>query len=126
MSYSEEYKERIECVFATFCKVVLRYAALNAYRDISREQKHEISLEYLMEEKYWGPSATDHYFKKQNRPTAYHVCGKTIIIENEQLGQAFSSLSEQLGFVHVNGFLTAGTTCTDAGQLVAENQNPAA
>ena len=95
MIYSKQYKERIECAFAAFCKVVLRNAAFNAYRDIGRKQKHEISLEYLMEEKYFKPFTTDSYFEKQSKPTVYHVCGKTVIIGNEQLGQVFSILSEQ-------------------------------
>lgn len=95
MNYSKEYKEHIEHTFAAFCKIVLRNAAFNAYRDIGRKLKHENSLEYLMEEKYFKPSTTDSYFEKQSKPTVYHVCGKTVIIENEQLGQAFSILSEQ-------------------------------
>ena len=47
MSYSEEYKEHIEYTFNAFCKVVLRNAALNAYRDFGRKQKHEVSLDCL-------------------------------------------------------------------------------
>ena len=43
MSYSKERKEHIEYTFATFCRVVLRNAALSAYRDIGRRRKHEIS-----------------------------------------------------------------------------------
>ena len=39
MSYSKEYKEHIEYTFAAFCKVVLRNAALSAYRDIGRRRK---------------------------------------------------------------------------------------
>ena len=34
MSYSKEHKEHIEYTFAAFCRVVLRNAALSAYRDI--------------------------------------------------------------------------------------------
>ena len=48
MIYSEEYKEHIEYTFSAFCKVVLRNAAISAYRDFGRKQKHEVSLDYLM------------------------------------------------------------------------------
>lgn len=64
MNDSEQYKEHIEYTFAAFCKVVLRNAAISAYRDLSRQKKQEISLNYLMEENYYNPSTTDSYFEK--------------------------------------------------------------
>lgn len=95
MSYSKEYKEHIEYTFAAFCKVVLRNAALSAYRDIGRRRKHEISLDYLMSERYYTPSVTDNYFEEPIQPTVFSVGGKNIEIENEQLAKAFSILSKQ-------------------------------
>ena len=92
MIYSEQYKEHIEYTFATFCKIVLRNAALSAYRDIGRRRKWEITLDYLMEEKHYEPSTTDNYFDKQ--ATKFVVCGEIIEIENERLAKAFSSLPE--------------------------------
>ena len=92
MIYSEQYKEHIEYTFAAFCKIVLRNAALSAYRDIGRRRKWEISLDYLMEEKHYEPSTTDNYFDKQ--ATKFVVCGEIIEIENERLAKAFSSLPE--------------------------------
>ena len=62
MSYSEEYKEHIEYTFNAFCKLVLRNAAINAYRDLKRRQEHEISLDYLMSETSYEPFTTDTYF----------------------------------------------------------------
>ena len=92
MIYSEQYKEHIEYTFAAFCKIVLRNAALSAYRDIGRRRKWEISLDYLMEEKHYEPSTTDNYF--DNQATKFVVCGEIIEIENERLAKAFSSLPE--------------------------------
>lgn len=92
MIYSEQYKEHIEYTFAAFCKIILRNAALSAYRDIGRRRKWEISLDYLMEEKHYEPSTTDNYFDKQ--ATKFVVCGEIIEIENERLAKAFSSLPE--------------------------------
>ena len=92
MSYSKEYKEHIEYTFAAFCKVVLRNAALSAYRDIGRRRKYEIALDYLMSERYYTPSVTDNYFEETIQPTVFSVGGKSIEIENEQLAKAFSIL----------------------------------
>ncbi len=97
MSYSKEYKEHIEYTFAAFCKVVLHNAAMSAYRDIGRQRKYEISLDYLMEQEYYSPFTTDSYFEEHEIPiqtTEFVVCGKIIVIENERLAKAFSSLSE--------------------------------
>lgn len=95
MNYSKEYKEHIEYTFAAFCKIVLRNAAMSAYRDIGRKRKHEISLDYLMEEQYYNPSTTDSYFEepiKLTQPTEFAVCGEIIVIEDERLAEVFSSL----------------------------------
>lgn len=92
MNNSEQYKEHIEYTFAAFCKVVLRNAAMSAYRDIGRRQKREISLDYLMEEKYYNPSTTDSYFAEQTSATEFIVCGEKIVIENERLAKVFSDL----------------------------------
>ena len=42
--------EHIEYAFAAFCRIVLRNAAISAYRDFGRKQKHGVSLDYLMSE----------------------------------------------------------------------------
>lgn len=92
MNDSEQYKEHIEYTFAAFCKVVLRNASMSAYRDIGRQQKREISLDYLMEERYYNPSATDSYFAEQTSSMELIVCGEKIVIENERLAKVFSDL----------------------------------
>ena len=51
MPCTEAYKERIMYTFNGFCKTVIRFAAINAWRDRSRRRQKEISLEYLTEEK---------------------------------------------------------------------------
>ena len=52
MICTEAYKEHIMYTFNGFCKVVIRYAAINAWRDRSRRRKKEISLEYLTEKSF--------------------------------------------------------------------------
>lgn len=44
MPCTEAYKEHIEYTFNAFCKVVIRYAVINAWRDRDRRRQREISL----------------------------------------------------------------------------------
>ena len=71
MRYSEQFMEHIEYAFNAFCKVVLRHEAINAWRDLKRKAEREISLDYLMSERYFEPSAMDSYFEKQDKPTVF-------------------------------------------------------
>lgn len=95
MSYSEDYKERIEYMFAAFCKVVLRNAAFTAYRDFGRKQKREVSLDYLMSETPFEPFTMDSYFEKYDKPTVFVVQGQEVIVVSERLADALCRLPEQ-------------------------------
>ena len=95
MSYSEEYKEHIEYMFNAFCKVVLRNAALGAYRDFGRKQKHEISLDYLLSDTPFEPFTTDNYFEQYDNPTVFVVKGQEIIVASKRLADALLRLSVQ-------------------------------
>ena len=94
MRYSEQFMEHIEYAFNAFCKVVLRHEAINAWRDLKRKAEREISLEYLMSERYFEPSAMDSYFEKRNKPTVFLVFGKEVIVDDERLATALSRLPE--------------------------------
>ena len=96
MIYSEQYKEHIEYTFSAFCKIVLRNAAISAYRDFGRKQKHEVSLDYLMSETPFEPFTTDSYFEQYDKPTVFVVKGqKKIVVANKRLADALLKLSEQ-------------------------------
>lgn len=95
MRYSEQFMEHIEYAFAAFCRVVLRNAAISAYRDFGRKQKCEVSLDYLMSETPFEPFTTDNYFEQYDKPTAFVVKRQKIIISNERLAHALVNLSEQ-------------------------------
>jgi RNA polymerase sigma factor (sigma-70 family) len=86
--------EHIEYTFHAFCKVVLRHEAINAWRDLKRKMEREISLDYLMSERYFEPSAMDSYFEKQDKPTIFFVLGKKVIVDDERLAAALSRLPE--------------------------------
>ena len=49
MPYTEAYREHIMYTFNGYCKTVIRFAAISAWRDRSRRRQKEISLEYLTE-----------------------------------------------------------------------------
>lgn len=92
MRYSEQFMEHIEYAFNAFCKIVLRHEAISAWRDLKRKEAREISLDYLMSERFFEPSTMDSYFQKLDKPTVFLVFGKEIVVDNEQLATALSRL----------------------------------
>ena len=58
MTCTEAYKEHIEYTFNAFCRVVIRYAAINAWRDRDKRRQREISFEYLTEENPFSTSVS--------------------------------------------------------------------
>ena len=45
MDCTEAYKEHIEYTFSAFCRVVIHYAAINAWRDRDKRRQREISFD---------------------------------------------------------------------------------
>ena len=64
------------------CKTVIRFAAINAWRDRSRRRQKEISLEYLTEEKFYPLGTTDEYFEAPYEEYPITICGQTVILTN--------------------------------------------
>lgn len=95
INYMETYKEHIEYTFNAFCKVVIRYAAINAWRDRNKRRQREISLEYLTEEKFYPFSTTDNYFIDPYKQYPVMICGQRVILTNGNLAEALSSLPEK-------------------------------
>ena len=65
---------------------------INAWRDLKRKDAREISLDYLMSERFFEPSAMDSYFEKIDKPTVFLVFEKEVIVDNEKLAKALSRL----------------------------------
>lgn len=124
MSYSEEYKERIEYMFAAFCKVVLRNAAITAYRDFGRKQKREVSLDYLMSETPFEPFTTDSYFEQYDKPTVFIVQLQEIIVASERLADALCRLPEQRRIVLLMYFFL-GYTDEKIGNVYGRSRSTA-
>ena len=95
MPCTEAYKEHIMYTFNGFCKTVIRFTAINAWRDRSRRRQKEISLEYLTEEKFYPLSTSDEYFKAPYEEHPVTICGQTIILTNGELAAALLSLPEK-------------------------------
>ena len=81
--------------FNGFCKVVIRYAAINAWRDRNRRRQKEISFEYLTEEKFYPLSTSDEFLKSPYEQYPVTICGQTIILTNGELAAALLSLPEK-------------------------------
>ena len=95
MTCTEAYKEHIMYSFNGFCKVVIRYAAINAWRDRNRRRQREISFEYLTEEKFYPLSTSDEALKSPYEQYPVTICGQTIILTNGELAAALLSLPEK-------------------------------
>ena len=81
--------------FNGFCKTVISFAAINAWRDRSRRRQKEISLEYLTEEKFYPLGTTDEYFEAPYEEHPITICGQTVILTNGELAAALLSLPEK-------------------------------
>ena len=92
---TEAYKEHIMYTFNGFCKTVICFAAINAWRDRSRRRQKEISLEYLTEEKFYPLGTTDEYFEAPYEEYPVTICGQTVILTNGELAAALLSLPER-------------------------------
>ena len=92
---TEAYKEHIMYTFNAFCRVVIRYATLNSWRDRSRKRQREISFEYLTEEKFYPFSTSNKYFIDPYEQYPITICGQTVILTNGELAAALLSLPEK-------------------------------
>ncbi len=88
MPCTEAYREHIMYTFNGYCKIVIRFAVINAWRDRSRRRQKEISLEYLTDEKFYPLGTTDEYFKALYEEHPITICGQTVILTNGELAAA--------------------------------------
>ena len=95
MDCTDAYKEHIEYTFNAFCKVVIRYAAINAWRDRDKRRQREISFEYLAEERFYPFCTSDTYFIDPYKQYPVMICGRRVILTNGELAEALSSLPEK-------------------------------
>ena len=65
MTEDEAYKAHIQYTFNAFCKIVIRHAAIDKILNLRRRWEREVSLDYLMNEKFVQlaePEQLEEYF----------------------------------------------------------------
>ena len=103
MPCTEAYREHIMYTFNGYCKTVIRFAAINAWRDRSRRRQKEISLEYLTEEKFYPLGTTDEYFEAPYEEHPVTICGQTVILTNGELAAPHFPCQFQSDFMALFG-----------------------
>ena len=86
MTEDEAYKVHIQYTFNAFCKIVIRHAAIDKILNLRRRWEREVSLDYLMNEKfvqlaepeqleeYLTPAARPPFCTMRNLPPPLPVC----------------------------------------------------
>ena len=90
MTDFEAYQEYIRRRHNAFCKAVIRYAAIDKILKLRQQWEREISLDYMMNEKFVQfaePEPDEEY--------PFTVCGQTVLLSNAALANAISVLPEQ-------------------------------
>ena len=84
MTEDEAYKVHIQYTFNAFCKVVIRHAAIDKILKLRRRWEREVSLDYLMSEKF-----------VQLAEYLFTACGQTAVLYHAELAAALALLPEQ-------------------------------
>ncbi|MBY7141774.1 sigma-70 family RNA polymerase sigma factor [Virgibacillus sp. NKC19-3] len=85
------HQKRIQRQFDSFCKTVLRNAARDIYREISRQNKHLIILSALTQDKLNHLSMYDSYVTDVSY---FYLHGRTIRVKDFLIANAIQSLQE--------------------------------
>ena len=90
MTEIEAYQEYIRCKHNAFCKAVIRYAAIGKIIRLRQKWEREVSLDYLMNEKFVQlaePEQLEEYL--------FTACGQTAVLYHAELAAALALLPEQ-------------------------------
>ena len=90
MTDFEAYQEYIQRKHNAFCKAVIRYAARDKILQLRRKWERQISLDYLMNEKFVQlaePEQLEEYL--------FTACGQTAVLYHAELAAALARLPEQ-------------------------------
>ena len=84
------YQEYIQRRYNAFCKTVIRCAALDKILKLKRQWERQVSLDYLMSEKFVQfaePEQLEEYL--------FTACGQTAVLYHAELAAALALLPEQ-------------------------------
>ena len=90
MTEDEAYKVHIQYTFNAFCKIVIRHAAIDKILNLRRRWEREVSLDYLMNEKFVQlaePEQLEEYL--------FTACDQTAVLYHAELAAALARLLEQ-------------------------------
>ena len=90
MTEDEAYKVHIQYTFNAFCKIVIRHAAIDIILKLRRRWEREVSLDYLMNEKFVQfaePEQLEEYL--------FTACGQTTVLYHAELAATLALLPEQ-------------------------------
>ena len=90
MTEIEAYQEYIRCKHNAFCKAVIRYAAIGKIIRLRQRWEREISLDYLMNEKF-----VQFAEQEQLEEYLFTACGQTAVLYHAELAAALALLPEQ-------------------------------
>ena len=90
MTEIEAYQEYIRCKHNAFCKAVIRYAAIGKIIRLRRRWEQEVSLDYLMNEKFVQLAELE-----QLEEYLFTACGQTAVLYHAELAAALALLPEQ-------------------------------
>ena len=77
------YQEYIQRRYNAFCKAVIRCAALDKILQLKRQWERQVSLDYLMNEKFVQFAAPE-----PDEEYPFTVCGQTVLLCNATLAAA--------------------------------------
>lgn len=92
MSEPERTEWQIRCAFNGFCKRVLKYEAINHYRDTKRKLKHEVSFSDLSPQEEKQLHTVDRYFEDGDEDG---YCIKGLKITSKMLAEALHTLPKE-------------------------------
>ena len=84
------YQEYIQRRYNAFCKTVIRCAALDKILKLKRQWERQVSLDYLMNEKFVQFSEPE-----QLEEYLFTACGQTAVLYHAELAAALALLPEQ-------------------------------
>ena len=90
MTEDEAYKVHIQYTFNAYCKIVIRHAAIDKILRLRRRWEREVSLDYLMNEKFFQlaePEQLEEYF--------FTVRDQTAVLYHAELAASLARLPEQ-------------------------------
>ena len=91
MTEDEAYKVHIQYTFNAFCKIVIRHAAIDKILKLRRRWEREVSLDYLMNEKFVQFAASE-----PDEEYPFTVCGQTVLLCNAALARLPEQAQEEI------------------------------